>query len=121
MVDDIGRPRGDDSKFDKIRFDKQTTNVLERSTVILDTMAMENRTLNCTIVSEELVVCNGTEYALPERVLTYNDQWFWIYIGIYTGLVLVAGEILIRFNQNTLTRPVLTLLASRGRLGRFCQ
>ena len=55
-------------------------------------MAIENRTINCTIVSDELVLCNGTEYDLPERVLTYNDQWFWIYIGIYTGLVLVAGK-----------------------------
>ena len=124
MVDDIGRPRGDDSKFDKIRFDKQTTNVpvLERSTVILDTMAMENRTLNCTIVSEELVVCNGTEYALPERVLTYNDQWFWIYIGIYTGLVLVAGEILIRFNQRIpLVLPRSTVSPELLHLGCHCK
>ncbi|XP_035827215.1 DUF21 domain-containing protein At5g52790 [Aplysia californica] len=52
---------------------------------------MEGETINCTKVSEELIICNGTEYDLPEKVLTYRDEWFWIYIGIYTALVLFAG------------------------------
>ncbi|KAL8575591.1 hypothetical protein ACOMHN_059655 [Nucella lapillus] len=47
--------------------------------------------VNCTFVNEESVKCNGSVYSLPEKRLTYHDQQFWIYIGIYTALVLLAG------------------------------
>ncbi|RUS77967.1 hypothetical protein EGW08_014276 [Elysia chlorotica] len=47
--------------------------------------------VNCTIISEEKVLCDGKDYELPEAILTYKDEWFWIYIGIYVGLVLFAG------------------------------
>ena len=48
--------------------------------------------INCTVVSEETVSCNGSVYNLPEKRLTYHDEEFWIYIGIYTALVMTAGE-----------------------------
>ncbi|KAJ8314471.1 hypothetical protein KUTeg_006621 [Tegillarca granosa] len=47
-------------------------------------------TIECTIHLDE-VECNGTIYKIPEKILTYTDEWFWIYLGIYVGLVLVAG------------------------------
>ena len=43
-------------------------------------------------MTEEKVSCEGTEYEIPEAILTYKDRWFWIYIGIYVGLVLFAGR-----------------------------
>ena len=48
--------------------------------------------INCTVVSEETVSCNGSVYNFPEKRLTYHDEEFWIYIGIYTALVMTAGE-----------------------------
>uniref|UniRef100_A0A2C9K129 CNNM transmembrane domain-containing protein n=1 Tax=Biomphalaria glabrata TaxID=6526 RepID=A0A2C9K129_BIOGL len=50
-----------------------------------------NNYINCTIISDEVIQCNGTTYDLHEKVLTYTDEWFWIYIGIYVGLVIFAG------------------------------
>lgn len=47
--------------------------------------------INCIVLNHEKVRCNGTEYEIPEAILTYKDKWFWIYIGIYVGLVLFAG------------------------------
>ncbi|KAL5010547.1 hypothetical protein ScPMuIL_012852 [Solemya velum] len=47
--------------------------------------------LNCHFVTPESVECNGTVYTLPEQMLTYLDEWFWIYLSIYVGLVLLAG------------------------------
>ncbi|XP_060082040.1 uncharacterized protein LOC132561334 [Ylistrum balloti] len=44
----------------------------------------------CDVVDKDIVRCNGTDYKAEER-LTYNDEWFWIYLGIYVGLVLMAG------------------------------
>ncbi|XP_076078048.1 uncharacterized protein LOC143048310 [Mytilus galloprovincialis] len=49
--------------------------------------------LNCTcvVVSEEIIDCNGTIYQKEEQPLSYTDSEFWIYCGIYVGLVLFAG------------------------------
>ena len=53
-------------------------------------MATEN--ISCTIDSTNAgeVICNGTTYE-EEHVLTYTDKFFWIYLGIYVALVLIAG------------------------------
>ena len=61
--------------------------------------------INCTIISEESVSCNGSVYDLPEKRLTYHDEGFWIYIGIYTALVMTAGEYTLS-SGNTLVKPV---------------
>lgn len=45
----------------------------------------------CTALGEERVMCNGTIYKAEEKILSYCDKDFWIYIGIYAGLVLFAG------------------------------
>ena len=60
--------------------------------------------INCTIISEEAVSCNGSVYNLPEKRLTYHDKGFWIYIGIYTALVVCAGEKLDPTNSDWLKR-----------------
>ena len=36
------------------------------------------------------VTCNGTVYK-EEQILTYTDSLFWIYLGVYVALVLIAG------------------------------
>ncbi|XP_064615438.1 uncharacterized protein LOC135479502 [Liolophura sinensis] len=54
-------------------------------------MDMEEETVNCTFVGEEGIMCNGTLYVLPEEKLNYHNEWFWIYLGIYVALVLLAG------------------------------
>ena len=46
----------------------------------------------CTMLSEERVMCNGTIYKAEEKILSYCDKEFWIYIGVYAGLVLFAGK-----------------------------
>ena len=55
---------------------------------------MANATLDCHYVGDDTtkIICNGTLFAEPEKPLTYQDEWFWIYIGIYVVLVLFAGE-----------------------------
>ena len=40
----------------------------------------------------EYLMCNGTRYDLHEGKLTYKDTIFWVYLGVYVGLVLFAGE-----------------------------
>lgn len=47
--------------------------------------------MNCTKISEESVRCNGILYSLPEEKLNYHDDMFWVYLGVYFGLVLFAG------------------------------
>ncbi|PAA57531.1 hypothetical protein BOX15_Mlig009042g1 [Macrostomum lignano] len=47
--------------------------------------------INCLIVSEEDLLCNGTEYHLADHKATPEDALFWIYLGIYALLVLGAG------------------------------
>ena len=37
-------------------------------------------------------MCNGTRYDLHEEALSYKDSTFWVYLGVYVGLVLLAGE-----------------------------
>ena len=46
----------------------------------------------CTTLSEERVMCNGTIYKAEGKILSYCDKEFWIYIGVYAGLVLFAGK-----------------------------
>ncbi|XP_060601347.1 uncharacterized protein LOC132754699 [Ruditapes philippinarum] len=52
---------------------------------------MDVGTLNCSFVSEDKVVCNGTTYKLPDSKLDIHDKSFWIYLAIYVALVLAAG------------------------------
>lgn len=47
--------------------------------------------INCTVEAKGKLLCNGTIYILEEEPLNYMDMWFWIYLGIYACLVLVAG------------------------------
>lgn len=47
--------------------------------------------ITCQLVANA-IICNGTVYVEEEEKLTYLDEWFWIYLGIYVGLVLVAGK-----------------------------
>lgn len=47
--------------------------------------------ITCQLVVNA-IICNGTTYVEEEEKLTYRDEWFWIYLGIYVGLVLVAGK-----------------------------
>lgn len=37
------------------------------------------------------VVCNGTTYEKLEQPLDYHNMWFWIFLGIYVALVIIAG------------------------------
>ncbi|ESO85740.1 hypothetical protein LOTGIDRAFT_195630, partial [Lottia gigantea] len=47
--------------------------------------------VNCMIVDESTVSCNGTVYKLEEKKLDYHDKLFWIYLAIYSTLVIIAG------------------------------
>ncbi|KAK3097502.1 hypothetical protein FSP39_010242 [Pinctada imbricata] len=50
--------------------------------------------MNITCVLDDhnhTVTCGGVTYAVKEETLTYKDEFFWIYLGIYVGLVLFAG------------------------------
>lgn len=47
--------------------------------------------ITCQLVANA-IICNGTVYVEEEEKLTYLDEWFWIYLGIYVGLVLIAGK-----------------------------
>nr|XP_018673090.1 DUF21 domain-containing protein At4g33700 isoform X2 [Ciona intestinalis]XP_026696468.1 DUF21 domain-containing protein At4g33700 isoform X2 [Ciona intestinalis]XP_026696469.1 DUF21 domain-containing protein At4g33700 isoform X2 [Ciona intestinalis] len=46
--------------------------------------------ITCSLETGNLIICNGVTYK-PEVVLTYHDKLFWIYLGIYVALVLIAG------------------------------
>ena len=46
--------------------------------------------VTCEQLSATELLCNGTVYEESER-LTPENEWFWIYLGIYVALVLVAG------------------------------
>ena len=46
--------------------------------------------INCTIIDKETVICDNETYKATD-LLTYEDKEFWIYLGIYVGLVLFAG------------------------------
>lgn len=77
--------------------------------------------MNCTFVEEEGVICNGTLYVLPEERLNYHDEWFWIYLGIYAILVLLAGKVINYFFMHMTKKKtcigVMTICeASRARL-----
>ena len=37
-------------------------------------------------------MCNGTIYDVHEDKINYHDNLFWVYLGVYVGLVLFAGE-----------------------------
>jgi hypothetical protein len=43
--------------------------------------------INCTIIDKETVICDNETYKATD-LLTYEDKEFWIYLGIYVGLVL---------------------------------
>ena len=49
--------------------------------------------INCTVVDENTVLCNDTKYKSGgDETLSYDDAWFWIYVGIYAALVIFAGK-----------------------------
>ena len=50
--------------------------------------------VNCTIVNERTIRCNETDYSQEEGPLNWQDEWFWIYLGIYVTLVAFAGKYL---------------------------
>ena len=52
----------------------------------------------CVRESDNVLMCNGSRYTLPEEALNYKDAMFWVYLGVYVGLVLFAGM----FTQYTL-------------------
>lgn len=52
---------------------------------------MADQFITCEILELGLLLCNGTYYDPEEKKLTYEDAWFWIYLGIYVGLVFTAG------------------------------
>ncbi|CAB4038302.1 DUF21 domain-containing At4g33700 isoform X2 [Paramuricea clavata] len=39
----------------------------------------------------EKVHCNNEVFEIPESPLNYHDKMFWVYLGVYVGLVLFAG------------------------------
>ncbi|CAG5132105.1 unnamed protein product [Candidula unifasciata] len=47
--------------------------------------------ISCSLISDHVIICNGTEYSLPETVLTFKDAKFWVYIGVYIALTSFAG------------------------------
>ena len=49
--------------------------------------------LHCVTTHESTIICNGTKYIPEEEPLDWHDEWFWIYLGIYTGLVIFAGKV----------------------------
>lgn len=49
--------------------------------------------VNCTVIDASTVSCNGTDYLVEVPPLGPDEPQFWIYIGIYIGLMLFAGEI----------------------------
>ena len=46
----------------------------------------------CTRRGEGSLMCNGTIYDVHEDKINYHDNLFWVYLGVYVGLVLFAGE-----------------------------
>ena len=46
--------------------------------------------ITCQLFANK-IICNGSVFVEEEKKLTYEDEWFWIYLGIYVGLVLLAG------------------------------
>lgn len=46
----------------------------------------------CVKEGEDSLMCNGTRYDLHEGELSYKDTLFWVYLGVYVALVLLAGE-----------------------------
>ena len=49
-------------------------------------------TFVCVKESEDYLICNGTRYDPYEGALSYKDTMFWVYLGVYVGLVLFAGK-----------------------------
>ena len=49
--------------------------------------------VQCEILDDgRSVNCSGLIYVEEEKPLTYEDAWFWGYLGIYAALVLMAGK-----------------------------
>lgn len=59
---------------------------------------------------EDVIVCNGTTYEKPERPLDYHNMWFWIYLGIYITLVIIAGKFRIKKQVSTFNFFFLVIL-----------
>ena len=47
--------------------------------------------------SGDEVRCNDQKYEIPESPLSYEDKMFWVYLGVYIGLVLFAGKLSQKF------------------------
>ena len=62
----------------------------ERIQETLDSLA-NTMSFICVKEGEESLICNGTRYDLHEEELNYKDGLFWVYLGVYVGLVLFAG------------------------------
>lgn len=56
-------------------------------------MGMENEmSLNCTQLDMTYVQCNDSMFKLEQfNHLSYTNEWFWIYIGIFVVLLILAG------------------------------
>ena len=54
-------------------------------------MLESNENITCQLLEgRELLNCSGTIY-MKDETITPDDQWFWIYLGVYICLVLLAG------------------------------
>lgn len=54
-------------------------------------MGDNHTNITCTLVSPEVVECDGKEFHQKVYV-TASEALFWIYLGVYIILVLFAGE-----------------------------
>lgn len=64
-------------------------------------------TFVCVKVGEDSLMCNGTRYDLYEGALSYKDTMFWVYLGVYVGLVLFAGKDVILYFYNSVINLLL--------------
>ena len=46
------------------------------------------------------VYCNDQHYEIPEEPLGTDDKMFWVYLGVYVGLVLFAGMLKLKYFNN---------------------
>ena len=49
--------------------------------------------LNCTEVNEHTVSCDGKDYTDASAKYAPGETWFFIYLGIYVALVILAGTL----------------------------
>jgi len=74
-----------------------------------------NQSIQCILDGSKSVICNGTVYKAVE-VISFHSKWFWIYLGIYVALVLLAG-LMSGLTMGLLSLDVmsLTILSSDGK------